>query len=50
MYGVLIEYKSWEKIATILYEGEVLRMRAEHVTKAGRRDIEKYRSKRGTHE
>ena len=43
-YGVLIEYKSWEKIATVLCEGEVLRLRAEYVTKAGRKDILRYRS------
>tara|TARA_Y100001938_G_C8079088_1_gene427969 strand:- start:1499 stop:1714 length:216 start_codon:yes stop_codon:yes gene_type:complete len=47
-YGVLIEYKSWEKIATVLHNGEVIRMRAEYVTKAGRKDIERYRrSKNG---
>ena len=38
--GLLIEYHSWEKIATILYNGEVRRMRAEYVTKAGRKDYE----------
>lgn len=43
MYGVLVEYKSWEKIATVLHEGEILRMRAEYVTKAGKKDIENYR-------
>lgn len=38
--GLLIEYRSWEKIATILYRGEVRRLRAEYVTKAGKKDIE----------
>ena len=47
-YGVLVEYKTWEKIATVLYEGEILRLRAEYVTKAGKKDIERYReSKNG---
>ena len=26
--GLLVEYKTWEKIATILHEGEVRRIRA----------------------
>ena len=38
-YGLLIEYKNWEKIATVLHEGEILRLRAEYVTKAGKKDI-----------
>lgn len=41
-YGLLIEYKTWEKIATVLHEGNVLRMRAEYVTKAGKKDIETF--------
>ena len=36
--GLLVEYHSWEKIATILYDGTVLRVRAENVEKAGRKD------------
>ena len=38
--GLLIEYHSWEKIATILYRGEVLRVRGENVEKAGKKDFE----------
>ena len=38
--GLLVEYNSWEKIATVLYKGEVLRVRAEDVEKAGRKDFE----------
>ena len=38
--GILIEYKIWEKIATIFSEGKIHRIRAEDVTKAGRRDEE----------
>ena len=37
--ALLIEYKSWEKIATILHNGEVIRCRASHVTKAGKKDF-----------
>jgi hypothetical protein len=28
--GLLVEYQSWEKIARILYDGEVLSVRAEN--------------------
>ena len=38
--GLLVEYKKWEKIATVLYNGEVRRIRAECVTKAGKKDYE----------
>jgi len=38
--GVLIEYISWEKIATILHEGKLIRCRAEHVQKAGKKDYQ----------
>lgn len=43
-YGLLIEYRKWEKIANVLHEGEVLRLRAEYVTKAGKKDILRYRN------
>ncbi len=36
--GLLIEYHTWEKISTVLYKGEVFRIRAEWVTKAGKKD------------
>jgi len=36
--GILLEYQSWEKIASVLYKGEVLRLYARHVTKAGKKD------------
>ena len=35
--GLLVEYSSWEKIATILHEGRVLKLRGEDVEKAGKR-------------
>jgi len=38
--GILVEYKKWEKIATILSEGKIHRIRAEFATKAGRKDEE----------
>jgi len=37
--GILIEYKKWEKVATILYNGITHRVRAENVEKAGKRDF-----------
>ena len=36
--GLLVEYNTWEKVARILYEGEVVAIRAEHAQKAGRKD------------
>ena len=38
--GLLIEYHTWEKIARVLYEGEILILRAENVEKAGKKDAE----------
>ena len=40
--GLLIEYHPWEKIATILHEGELLRVRASDVQKAGKKDFQKH--------
>ena len=37
--GLLVEYLTWEKIATVLYEGEIYRLRAENVEKAGKKDF-----------
>ena len=36
--GLLVEYQSWEKVATVLYRGQTFRMRAEFVQKAGKKD------------
>ena len=36
--GLLVEYNTWEKIARILYEGEIVSVRAEHTQKAGKKD------------
>ena len=36
--GLLVEYHSWEKIGTILWKGKILRIRAENIQKAGKKD------------
>jgi hypothetical protein len=36
--GLLVEYHTWEKIATILCDGEVFRVHAGEVEKAGKKD------------
>jgi hypothetical protein len=36
--GLLIEYHTWEKIATILCEGKIYRVHASEVQKAGKKD------------
>ena len=38
LIGLLIEYYTWEKIATIMYQEEVLRIPAYKVQKAGKKD------------
>ena len=38
LIGLLIEYYAWEKIATIMYQEEVLRIPAYKVQKAGKKD------------
>lgn len=35
--GVLIEYHTWEKVGTVLYGGEIFRIRAENLQKAGKK-------------
>jgi hypothetical protein len=37
--GLLVEYHAWEKIATVLHEGDLLRLHASQVQKAGKRDF-----------
>ena len=39
LVGLLVEYHSWEKIATVCYMGEILRRPAREVEKAGKRDL-----------
>ena len=38
--GLLVEYHTWEKVASVLYEGEIHRVRASNVQKAGKKDYE----------
>ena len=38
--GLLIEYHKWEKIATVLYDDQVLRIAARDVQKYGRRYLD----------
>ena len=38
--GLLVEYHPWEKVASVLCEGKIIRIRAENVEKAGRKDKE----------
>ena len=37
LMGLLIEYHKWEKIATVLYNDQLLRLAARDVQKFGRR-------------
>jgi len=37
LVGLLVEYHKWEKIATILYDDELLRIAARDVQKYGKR-------------
>ena len=38
MLGLLIEYHSWEKVATVLCQGKIMRVAADHIEKAGKKD------------
>ena len=38
--GLLVEYHTWEKVARILHEGEIISVRAEQAQKAGKKDAE----------
>ena len=40
LVGLLIEYHSWEKMATIMYKGEIIRVQARLAEKAGAKDFE----------
>ena len=39
LLGLLVSYHTWEKIATILYNGEVLRVQARNVQKFGKKGL-----------
>ena len=36
--GLLVKYEKWEKVGTVLYMGKLLRLRAEQIQKAGKKD------------
>ena len=38
LIGILVEYESWEKVGTVLYEGKLWRLRASDIQKAGKKD------------
>lgn len=40
LLGLLIKYEPWHKMTSVMYEGQVLRIAARHVEKAGRKDGE----------
>ena len=37
--GMLVAYETWEKVVTVLLASGVRRVRAEHVEKAGKKDL-----------
>ena len=37
--GLLVRYESWEKMAEVLVNGELIRIRASHIEKAGKKDL-----------
>lgn len=37
--GLLLEYQSWEKVGTVLWNGNTYRIRAENIQKAGKKDV-----------
>mgnify|MGYP001258583597 FL=1 len=39
--GLLLEYHSWEKVGTVLYESNIYRVRAENIQKAGKKDADR---------
>ena len=38
LIGLLVKYETWEKVGTVLYNGKLLRLRAEDIQKAGKKD------------
>jgi len=37
--GLLLEYHPWEKVGTVLWNGNTYRVRAENIQKAGKKDV-----------
>ena len=42
--GILLEYHSWEKVASVFCDGKVYRVHGSEVQKAGKKDEERYNS------
>ena len=40
LVGLLVEYHTWEKMTTIMYEGKIIRVQARLVEKAGKKDFD----------
>jgi|ETNmetMinimDraft_8_1059916.scaffolds.fasta_scaffold100678_2 hypothetical protein len=38
LIGLLIEYQVWDRIATVMYKDELIRIPARNVEKAGKKD------------
>ena len=38
LLGLLVEYHTWDRIATVMYEDELIRLAARNVQKAGKKD------------
>ncbi len=36
--GLLVRYESWEKVGTVLYEGQLIKLKGEQIQKAGKKD------------
>ncbi len=41
LIGLLVDQPKWERIATVMYEGELLRLPCYTVEKAGKKDFNK---------
>ena len=37
--GLLVKYETWEKVGTVMYYGELFRLRAAQIQKAGKKDV-----------
>jgi len=42
LMGLLVEYHTWEKIATIMHEGNILRIPARDVEKCGKKGAKRH--------
>ena len=40
LIGLLVEHHVWEKMTTVLYKGQVIRLQSRRVEKAGKKDCE----------